>query len=197
MAPKVFPPVTYNPPVKVPIKFHLTKNAVKVYDYKSMVPPNPVKLPTNPIKAMPQKNMFVKNIPLNVNQNPVKTVITNNNIYAPNNNNYSTFNSSFNNNMYTPTKNPFQQQSYIKVDTTTNIKANTTINSDNKNKDFPPSLKDYASRAFEACTTEEEKNWMQNVLKNMISQSSESGTMWTIDWSKKKLPQFPKSNKKM
>ena len=88
-----------------------------------------------------------------------------------------------------------QNQSNSKFLQTSYIKVEDQIES--KKQEFPPELKNYASRAFLSCTSEEEKNWMQATLKSIISKSTERGDLWKVDWTKKKLPKFPQKNKKM
>ena len=53
---------------------------------------------------------------------------------------------------------------------------------------WPESLKKYASRCFSACTTTEDKDMVEIILKGKIAATAASNTLWSKDWSKEELP---------
>ena len=53
---------------------------------------------------------------------------------------------------------------------------------------WPESLKEYTSRCFRACITNEDKDMVEIVLKRKIAAAVASNTLWSKDWSKEELP---------
>lgn len=53
---------------------------------------------------------------------------------------------------------------------------------------WPPSLRAYMTRAFEACRTDEENTKMEQELRKIINRSIKENRLWTSDWSTLSLP---------
>ena len=54
--------------------------------------------------------------------------------------------------------------------------------------DWPPSLKEYVSRAFASVRNEAERDLIQDLLKKKLTDAFNSGTTKLIDWDKEPLP---------
>ena len=57
---------------------------------------------------------------------------------------------------------------------------------------LPPGIKSYTYRCLTACKSQEDKDWMKETLKAMISEMRENGMLWTVDWDRKRPPEKPK-----
>jgi hypothetical protein len=45
-------------------------------------------------------------------------------------------------------------------------------------------------RAFASCTSDQERNEMETVLKRVISETMQDGSMWTKNWDTEALPRY-------
>merc|ERR1712226_109737 len=54
--------------------------------------------------------------------------------------------------------------------------------------DWPPNLKAYVSRCFNACITNEHKDMVEIILKGKITAAASSNTLWTKVWDDEELP---------
>ena len=66
---------------------------------------------------------------------------------------------------------------------------------ENSKTEFPPSLKEFASRAFMSCENETERTLMQQMLKHIISNATNTNSLWTTDWNTKEVPKLPTKRK--
>ena len=55
-------------------------------------------------------------------------------------------------------------------------------------QDWPPSLKAYVSKCFNACVTTEHKDMVEIILKGKITAAASSNALWTKEWDKEELP---------
>jgi hypothetical protein len=55
-------------------------------------------------------------------------------------------------------------------------------------QDWPPSLKAYVSRCFNACVTNEHKDMVEIILKGKITAAASSNTLWTKGWETEEVP---------
>lgn len=55
---------------------------------------------------------------------------------------------------------------------------------------WPPNLRAYVERAFASCTSDQERNEMETVLKRVISETMQDGSMWTKNWDTEALPRL-------
>ena len=55
-------------------------------------------------------------------------------------------------------------------------------------QNWPASLKEYTSKCFSACTTTEDKDMVEIILKGKIAATAATNTLWSKDWSKEELP---------
>ena len=53
---------------------------------------------------------------------------------------------------------------------------------------WPPSLKAYVSKCFDACVTIEHKDMVEIILKGKITAAATSNSLWTKEWDKEELP---------
>jgi hypothetical protein len=64
-----------------------------------------------------------------------------------------------------------------------------------ENKDpkaCPDSLKQYIARAFKKCTSDEERNYMQKVMTDIITRAKNEGRFLSQDWDHTELPPLPR-----
>lgn len=54
--------------------------------------------------------------------------------------------------------------------------------------EWPPSLRDYVQRAFSSVADTEEKDKMETVLKELLTDVFSTGKAWSTDWSREPLP---------
>ena len=54
--------------------------------------------------------------------------------------------------------------------------------------DWPPNLKAYVSRCFNACVTNEHKDMVEIILKGKITAAASSNTLWSKTWDDEELP---------
>ena len=57
---------------------------------------------------------------------------------------------------------------------------------------WPLSLRNFTTEAFSRCRTPADQDKMENILEMMLKRAFENGTVFTIDWSKQKLPDLSK-----
>uniref|UniRef100_A0A915JEH8 Uncharacterized protein n=1 Tax=Romanomermis culicivorax TaxID=13658 RepID=A0A915JEH8_ROMCU len=57
-----------------------------------------------------------------------------------------------------------------------------------KNNEMPPKMTDYVERAYVHCSTDEEKDRVEKILKQKLTPLLQSGAAWTINWDKEPLP---------
>ena len=55
-------------------------------------------------------------------------------------------------------------------------------------QEWPASLKEFASKCFNACITDEDKDMAEIILKGKIAAATTTNTLWTRDWSMEELP---------
>ena len=55
-------------------------------------------------------------------------------------------------------------------------------------QDWPPSLKAYVSKCFNACVTTEHKDMVEIILKGKITAAATTNSLWTKEWDKEDLP---------
>ena len=55
-------------------------------------------------------------------------------------------------------------------------------------QDWPPSLKAYVSKCFNACVTTKHKDMVEIVLEGKITAAVGSNAMWSKEWDKEELP---------
>lgn len=55
-------------------------------------------------------------------------------------------------------------------------------------EDWPMSLRKFALEAFQGCETEADQDKVSAILENMLKKAFANGTVFSIDWSKQKLP---------
>ena len=55
-------------------------------------------------------------------------------------------------------------------------------------QDWPPSLKAYVSKCFNACVTTEHKDMVEIILKGKITAAATTNSLWTKEWDKEELP---------
>ena len=55
-------------------------------------------------------------------------------------------------------------------------------------QDWPPSLKAYVSKCFNACVTNEHKDMVEIILKGKITAAASSSSLWSKDWAAEELP---------
>jgi len=53
---------------------------------------------------------------------------------------------------------------------------------------WPPSLKAYVSKCFDACVTIEHKDMVEIILKGKIAAAAATNSLWTKEWEKEELP---------
>ncbi len=53
---------------------------------------------------------------------------------------------------------------------------------------WPPKLKEYVARAFNACSGEEEREYVHRVLDDQLNTMFSEKTQWSIDWDTYPLP---------
>ena len=51
-------------------------------------------------------------------------------------------------------------------------------------------MKDYVSRAFNACTREEDREYVHRVLDEELNRLFSENKQWTIDWDTYPLPTY-------
>lgn len=54
--------------------------------------------------------------------------------------------------------------------------------------EWPPSLRDYVQRAFSSVSDTDEKDKMETVLKELLTDVFSTGKAWSTDWSREPLP---------
>ena len=54
--------------------------------------------------------------------------------------------------------------------------------------DWPPSLKAYVSRCFNACETNEHKDMVEIILKGKITAAASASTLWSKTWEEEEVP---------
>ena len=54
------------------------------------------------------------------------------------------------------------------------------------------SLRDYATRAFSKCTSDEERDLMERLIKEAIQKVRDAGQFYSTDWDKVELPRLPR-----
>ena len=81
--------------------------------------------------------------------------------------------------------------------TSTNTNSNHTNNTSNNNKkgDFPPSLQNYITRAFQRCKNNDDIEKCQKILMNIMESTMSKKDMLTRDWDSYPLPDFSKEVK--
>ena len=55
-------------------------------------------------------------------------------------------------------------------------------------QDWPPSLKAFVSKCFNACVTTEHKDMVEIILKGKITAAASNNSLWTKEWDKEELP---------
>lgn len=126
-------------------------------------------------------NVNINNINYNYNITPNNNIIVQTKSVAP---------------QIVNAKNNFNQpqNTIINSFTSTNITNNTTNNSKKKG-DFPPSLQNYITRAFQRCKNNDDIEKCQKILMNIMESTMSKKDMLTRDWDSYPLPDFSKEEK--
>ena len=59
----------------------------------------------------------------------------------------------------------------------------------------PDKLSSYIEKAFQKCINQQEREFMENILKNLCNSSKMKGNLFQRDWEALPLPSLPREGK--